>query len=210
MLATVYKPLEELTRPDFETFREAYQRQYRETERRQDGKPDTRLTRLEFYLVQWGVLPPRRIIFQFEENFAKLRASPIRAAILNFMAWCEVKYQPSTINTRRAGLLNFCLWFQDTQPARTQLDDVTRPIALAYAHTCGPYGIRDLLLDLRPRPVSERAALLRICDSGKPAHFARAQPVWVTGHSVGQRPRATLSGGHELQAVLRYIGTTPR
>jgi site-specific recombinase XerD len=133
LLATVYKPLSELTRADFESFRDEYQHHYRQSERRKGGKPDARLTRLEFYLVQWGVLPSRHIIFQFEENLARLRAQPIRTALLNFLEWCEVKYQPSTIDSRRAGLLNFFLWFQETQPTRTRLDDVTRPIALAYA-----------------------------------------------------------------------------
>ncbi len=133
LLATVHKPLSELTRLDFDAFRDDYQKWYR-TQGRKRHAGDPRLTRLEFYLVHWGVLPPRKIVFRHEEHFAKLQPGPIREAIVNFLQWGEAKYQPSTINSRRAGLLNFFLWFQEQQPFHNRLDAVTRPMALAYAH----------------------------------------------------------------------------
>ena len=133
LLAVVYKPLNELTRTDFEAFRDEYQRWYRGARRRNIGKGNARLSRLEFYLVHWRILPPATRVFRHEQHFARLQHESIRTAITAFMAWCDAKYQPSTIDSRRAALLNFFLWFQENHPGRGRLDEVTRPIALAYA-----------------------------------------------------------------------------
>jgi site-specific recombinase XerD len=133
LLAVVHKPLAQLTRPDFETFRDDYQHWYRSTARQHTARPNSRLTRLEFYLIAWGVLPPAKVSFRHEEHFARLRHAPIRRAILAFLEWCDAKYTPSTIHSRRAALLNFFLWFQEQHPTRGHLQDVTRPVALAYA-----------------------------------------------------------------------------
>lgn len=133
LLAVVYKPLNALTRSDFESFREEYQRWYQSAGRRRDGKGNARLSRLEFYLVHWHIIPPATRVFRHEQHFARLQHEVIRSAITAFMAWCDAKYQPSTIDSRRAALLNFFLWFQEHHPGRGQLDEVTRPIALAYA-----------------------------------------------------------------------------
>jgi site-specific recombinase XerD len=206
LLATVRKPLAELTRPDFETFRDAYQRQYREAKRRGDGLPDARLTRLEFYLVEWGVLPVRRIQFQFEVNFARLPEGPLRAAVLNFMAWCEVKYQPSTIGSRRAGVLHFFLWFQDTHPTRTRLDEVTRPIALEYAQHLralrdqGTYSsiyARDLYRSIRL--FYEFVILENLPTSPGRNPFGLQDIPWDSD------PVVRYLADPELQAVLRYV-----
>jgi integrase/recombinase XerC len=128
----VGKSLPELTRADFDWFRHEYQAWYRQTQRGQ-GRADPRLARLETYLIHWGIMPPAPIVYRHQLNFAQLRPQPIRAAILTYMAWCEVKYQPSTIYSRRAGLFTFFLWFQDHYPAGSRLDEITRSIALAYA-----------------------------------------------------------------------------
>jgi len=133
LLAVAYKPLAQLTRLDFEAFRQDYQQWYRSTEQQRTGRPNSRLTRLEYYLVAWGSLPPAKIIFRHEEHFARLRPPAIRKAILAFLQWGDAKYQPSTIHSRRAALLHFFLWFQEQHPTRIRLADVTRPIALAYA-----------------------------------------------------------------------------
>jgi len=133
LLAVVYKPLNEITRSDFEAFRDEYQRWYQSAVRRQDRKGNARLSRLEFYLVHWRIIPPATRVFRHEQHFARLQHQSIRTAITAFMAWCDAKYQPSTIDSRRAALLNFFLWFQDNHPGRGRLDEVTRPIALAYA-----------------------------------------------------------------------------
>jgi len=132
LLAIVGKPLNELTRADFDTFRDEYQTWYRHTQRRQ-GKPNARLTRLETYLVHWGVIPPAKIVYRHEVYFAQLRHAPIRAAIETYMHWAEVKFKNSTVSTQRAGLLTFFLWLQDQYPDRTRLDQVTRSVVLAYA-----------------------------------------------------------------------------
>ena len=135
LLAVVGKPLSEVSRPDFDTFRDDYQAWYRAQKRRSDGQPDARLTRLETYLVHWEVIPPAQLTFRHQQHFAQLRHQPIRGAIVTYLQWAEIKYQPSTIHSRRAGLLSFFLWFQATYPDSDQLDQVTRPVALAYAQT---------------------------------------------------------------------------
>lgn len=133
LLAVVGKPLEALSRADFETFRDEYQAWYRTAQRQSRGKPDSRLTRLEFYLIHWGILPPPKVVFAHETHFAQLRHPAICQAILNHMQWCDAKYQPSTIHSRRAALLYFFLWLQCEYPAHNRLDCVTRPVALGYA-----------------------------------------------------------------------------
>lgn len=133
LLAVVHKPLTELTRSDFETFRDEYQSWYQGTRCRQRGQRNTRLRRVEFCLVHWGIFPAATRVFRHEQHFARLQQVSIRSAITAFMDWCDAKYQPSTIDSRRAALLNFFLWFQENYPSRGRLDDVTRPMALAYA-----------------------------------------------------------------------------
>jgi site-specific recombinase XerD len=133
LLAFVAKPLNELTRADFDTFRTSYDRWYQESGRRADGATDARVFRLERYLVHWGVLSPPRIVFKHDEHFATLQHEPIKQAILAYMRWCDAKYQPSTIYSCRAAVLGFFLWLQADYPHIMRLDGVTRPIALAYA-----------------------------------------------------------------------------
>lgn len=58
----------------------------------------------------------------------------MKQAILTYMRWCDAKYQPSTIHSCRAG----SSWgssggSKQRIPHITQLNGVTRPIALAYA-----------------------------------------------------------------------------
>lgn len=133
LLARLGKPLDELTRADFELFQQEYQGWYRETGQRTDNRPNSRLTRLERYLVHWGVIPEAKIVFRHEEHFAQLRHEPIRQAILIHMQWCDAKYRPSSIHSRRAVLLNFFLWFQERYPACPRLNHVTRRVALEYS-----------------------------------------------------------------------------
>ncbi len=134
LLAVVGKPLDELTRVDFDLFRAQYQDWYQQTGRRKGNKPDARLFRLERYLVHWGIFPAAKFVFRHEEHFAQLRHELIRQAILIHMQWCDAKYRPSSINSRRAVLLNFFLWFQEHYATCARLDQVTRVIALEYAH----------------------------------------------------------------------------
>jgi site-specific recombinase XerD len=158
MLAVVHKPLAELTRAEFESFRDEYQRWYRTSQRQRDGKLNNHLSRLEVYLVHLRFLPPVKRVFKHEQHFARLQHVPIREAILAFMQWCDAKYQPSTIDSRRAALLHFFLWLQAERPQHSRLDDVTRPTALTYAQYLktlrekGQYGLiycLDLYRSLR-------------------------------------------------------------
>jgi integrase len=133
LLAFVAKPLNELTRADFDSFRASYDRWYQETGRRANGATDARVFRLERYLVHWGVLPAPRRVFKHDQHFATLHHQLIKQAILAYMRWCDAKYRPSTIDSCRASVLGFFLWLQAEHPQIDRLDGVTRPIALAYA-----------------------------------------------------------------------------
>lgn len=130
LLATTGKPLAELTRADFEAFKDKHDAWYRATHTAHAVDP--RLYRLERCLVHWDVIPEAKIVLRHEEHFAQLRHEPIRQAILTHMQWCDAKYKPSTIYARRASVLRFFLWFQNHYPERSRLDDVTRPVALKY------------------------------------------------------------------------------
>jgi integrase len=133
LLAVVGKPLNELDRTDFETFQTQYQTWYRQTGQRTNHQPNAHFFRLERYLVHWGAIPAAKFVFRHEEHFARLNHEPIRQAILLYMQWCDAKYNTSTINNRRASLLNFFLWFQELYPTRSHLDQVDRSVALDYA-----------------------------------------------------------------------------
>lgn len=133
ILVVAGKTLAELTRQDFNVFRDEYQTWYRETGRQKNGHSDSRLARLERYLEHWGILTKEKRVFRHEEHFARLRHAPIRAAIMTHMQWCESRHKPSSIDNRRAALLNFFSWFQERYPEQERLDGVTRAVALAYA-----------------------------------------------------------------------------
>ncbi len=133
MLAVMHKPLEELTRADFTAFSETYRTWYRETHPGiTNGTPKFRLFRLEHCLIHWGIFPPERRVFRHEQHFAALQHEPIRQAILHYMHWCDVRYQPSTIDSARAALLAFFHWLQKDYPEVSRLDEVTRTVALSY------------------------------------------------------------------------------
>jgi site-specific recombinase XerD len=205
LLAFAHKPLTELTRTDFDTFRTAYDQWYQAAERRADGEHDWRLPRLERYLVHWGVLPPPRIVFKHEMHFATLHHEPIREAILAYMRWCDAKYQPSTIHTCRASVLGFFRWLQADYPQIGRLDGVTRPIALAYAtylkrkvddKTYSPKYRTDLYRCMRL--FYEFAIVERLETSPDRNPFAAGD----TPSDPDPVPRYLTD--HDIQAVLRY------
>lgn len=208
LLAFVGKPLQEVTRTDFDAFRTTYDQWYRATGRRGDGGSDARLFRLERYLVQWGVLAPPRIVFTHEVHFAALRHEPVKQAILAYMRWCDAKYQPSTIHSCRASVLGFFLWLQAEAPHITRLDGVTRAIALAYAAylkrkvddaTYTPKYRTDLYR--RIRLFYEFAIDERLDTSPDRNPFA----VGDTPSDPDPVPRYLTD--HDMQAVLRYCAT---
>ena len=133
LLATVGKPLAELTRDDFETFRREYQQWYRTTNRRAGAR---RMPACSASSATWctGASCRRHASSSVTKNTSPVYVLPaIRSAILTYMTWCDVRYQPSTIHTHRAALLNFFLWLQDRDVESTRLDQVTRAVALNYA-----------------------------------------------------------------------------
>jgi site-specific recombinase XerD len=208
LLAFVGKPLPELTRVEFDTFRTTYDQWYQETRRRADGRTDARVFRLERYLVQWDVLPPPRIVFKHDEHFATLQHDPIKQAILAYMRWCDAKYQPSTIHSCRASVLGFFLWLQTNEPHISRLDAVTRPIALAYAlhlkrkvedKTYTPKYRTDLYR--RIRLFYEFAIVERLDTSPDRNPFA----IGDTPADPDPVPRYLTD--HDIQAVLRYCST---
>jgi integrase len=133
LLVVAHKPLNELTRADFEAFRDEYKAWYPHDKPHFDGEYDYRLYRLEQYLVHWKVIPPAQKVFRHEERFAQIRPGPIREAILLYMTFCQAKLNPSTIDNRRTHILAFFLWFQQHYPTSNHLEDVSREVALAYA-----------------------------------------------------------------------------
>jgi site-specific recombinase XerD len=208
LLAFVAKPLNELTRADFDSFRASYDRWYQETGRRANGATDARVFRLERYLVHWGVLPPPRIVFKHDEHFATLQHESIKQAILAYMRWCDAKYQPSTIYSCRASVLGFFLWLQADYPHIAQLDGVTRPIALAYA-THLKRKVEDKIytskyrtdLYRRIRLFYEFAIVERLESSPDRNPFAGGD----TPSDPDPLPRYLTD--HDIQVVLRYCAT---
>jgi site-specific recombinase XerD len=133
LLAVIQKPLEEVTRAEFDRFRDEYQHWYRSTNRQAKGQPDHRMFRLEYYFVHWQILPSAVRVYRHEAYFAQLRHEPIRTAIMRYMQWCSAKYKDSTMHSQRAAITNFFLWTQAHCPEVVQLDQVQRTTALAYA-----------------------------------------------------------------------------
>jgi site-specific recombinase XerD len=132
VLVLTHKPLEELTRADFEQFREQYHSWYLQQQHRTTGRPNPRLFKLERFLIHWGIFPPERRVFRHEQHFDLVQQEIFRQAILHYMQWCDVRYQPSTIDNARAALLAFFLWLQEHDRACAHLDEVTRTVALSY------------------------------------------------------------------------------
>jgi site-specific recombinase XerD len=130
VLIVTHQTLDELTREAFDTFREAYQKRYRKT--RKDGLPDSRLFRLEQYLVHWNNFSPTRTAPRHETLAEQIRHETFQAALLHYIRWCNVKYEVSTSYTRRAALLTFFLWLQQRFPDVNRLDGISREIVLSF------------------------------------------------------------------------------
>jgi hypothetical protein len=133
LLVVVHKPLDEVTRADFDVFRMEYNTWYRQAGKSFDGRYDYRMYRLEQYLVHWNLIPPVRTAFRHEERFAKVHAGSIKDAMAVHMIYCQAKYDPSPVENRRTHILAFFLWLQEHYPESNRLDDVSRAVVLAYA-----------------------------------------------------------------------------
>lgn len=213
LLSIVGKSLEELTRADFDAFRDEYQAWYRETGQHPQGWPDNDLYRLERYLMHWGIIPPAPRVLDHDKYFARLRHSPIRDAILIYMQWCDAKYKPSTIEGHRNTLRKFFLWLQECHPAHSRLDQVTRSVALEYAGYLkdrveeGTYSSRHRIhLYLRTRLFFDFAIDERFDTAPDRNPLSK--------HDVPQDPGVVprYIPDHELRLVLEYChnGASPR
>lgn len=127
------KLLEEITRSDFDQFRDEYHQWYRQEKRRKDGRPDPRLYRLERYLTHWGIIAPAKPVARHEQRFAHLEHQAFRHAVTRYLQWQEAKFSLSTLNSHRTALLTFFQWVREHYPAISRLDSVSREMSLAYA-----------------------------------------------------------------------------
>jgi integrase len=132
LLTTAGKPLDELTRADFDAFQDEYQAWYLQSQRSKRGDPNPHVAQLERYLVCLGIIPEAKFVPRHEERFAQLRHEPIRQALRTFLEWREAKCPDST-PAARDSLLRFFLWLQEHYPETSRLAGVSRTIALAYA-----------------------------------------------------------------------------
>lgn len=133
LLAVAHKPLDELTRADFEAFRAAYLAWYRGDTHRPGAARDPRLTRLEYYLVHcWKVFPPRPRVFRHDTYLAEVPDGPLKDAMLRYLQLCEARDRPASLERRRLALRGFSRWLGEHYPHVRRLDEVTRPVAVAY------------------------------------------------------------------------------
>ncbi len=208
LLSFVGKPVNDLTPADFAAFRASYDQWYREAGRRADGGKDARVFRLERYLVHWGVLPQPHVVFKHDEYFALLHHQAIKQAILDYMRWCDAKYQPSTIHSCRASVQSFFLWLQRDYPTITRLDEVRRPVALAYAASLkrkvadGTYSAKyrtDLYRRIR---LFYEFAIVEGLETAPDRN-----PFAVGDTPTAPDPVPRYLPDHDIQAVLRYCAT---
>lgn len=208
LLSFAGKPLQELTRADVDAFRTAYDQWYVRAGRRADGGKDARVFRLERYLVHWHVVPEPHVVFAHDAHFASLQHEPMKQAILTYMRWCDAKYQPSTIHSCRAGVLGFFRWLQAAYPHITQLNGVTRPIALAYA-TYLKQKVDDKTYS--PKYRSDLYRRIRLFYEFVIVEGLAATPdrnVFAVGDTPEDPdPVPRYLTDQEIQAILRYVAT---
>jgi hypothetical protein len=203
VLIVTHRTVEEMTREAFDAFREAYQAKYRQT--RKDGLPDSRLFRLEQYLVHWKVFSPTRTAPRHESLAAQIRHEAFQVALSHYMRWCNVKYEVSTTYTRRAALLTFFLWLDKHFPEVDRLDGISRELVLSfmeYLHLqieAGRYGKAYA----RSFHSSARHFFDFVIDEQLPTSPAR-NPFSVRDipHKEDMVPRYL--SDHELQTILAY------
>src|SRR5258708_12226806 len=68
-----------------------------------------------------------------ERYFDRFPPSFIRDAIVQYVQWCTVR-SPKAIYNRRKGVEYFLDWISEHHMDLRRLDEVKRPLALAYAH----------------------------------------------------------------------------
>jgi len=203
LLAIVGKPLDELTRSDFDAFRDEYNAWRERNGHHGKMPPDRRMFRLERYLIHLGVISEAKPVpLCYDEYFAVVGQGPIQRAILAYIQWCEAKYRSSTTRGRCRALLKFFLWLQEYYPDCSRLDDVTRSIALEYAHCLkgkdGTYSVSYCNNYTYLRLFFDFAANERLDTSPARNPFAKTD--------LPRRPDPTprCLSDHELRTVLEY------
>src|SRR5437764_6872887 len=131
LLVNQGKALEQVSRADFEAFRDEYQMRYRL--KRRKGQPDPRLYSLEQYLIHWGIFAPAPVVFRYEEHFSMLIHDSVRHALSFYMTWAAAKYDRSSLTGQRRALQLFFCWLQEHYPQAGSLHEVTRSIAIDYS-----------------------------------------------------------------------------
>jgi integrase len=133
LLAVCGKTANEITRADFDRFREDYEPQYRSKARQENVRPHSYLYRLERILEHQGMITERKREIHHESYFDCFPPSFIRDAIVQYVQWCTVR-SPKGIYNRRKGVEYFLDWISEHHTGLRRLDEVKRPLALAYAH----------------------------------------------------------------------------
>ncbi len=133
-LAIVQKPLEELTREDFDAFKEEYTRWYTEKRVQKSGRSNHVLFRLEQLLIHLKVIakkPPTPL--DYDPYFADFPESLLKQAILAYLRWGEVKYSAKSRHSERRALACFLHWLVEQYPECDTPASISRSISLAYA-----------------------------------------------------------------------------
>lgn len=133
LLAVSGKTAQEMTRDDFEHFRETYATLYQRESRQNRGHPNAHLYRLERILVHVGIIPERLRGSPSRLYFERLPPSFLREAILEYLDWCKVR-SVKRLHNNRIALQYFSEWLSERHADWTRLDQAQRPHALEYAH----------------------------------------------------------------------------
>jgi len=132
LLAVQGKQLEDITRSNFEAFRNEYQAWYVSTSRHKYERNDPRIARIERFLLHWKILTPQKKVFMHEVYFSRLKHDLFKNAILEYINWYEARSQPGSVESRRVSIIKFFLWLQESHPKAQRLDHINRHIAIDF------------------------------------------------------------------------------
>jgi len=130
LLAVSGKQLEDISRSDFEAFRKEYQAWYATLGYSMNY--NTRLAKIERFLIHWKILSPKKKVFQHEIYYSRLKHELFKNALLDYIKWYEVQNARKSVQLRRYQVTYFFLWLQESHPKIQRLDEVSRHIALDY------------------------------------------------------------------------------
>jgi site-specific recombinase XerD len=202
---TAGKPLDELTRADFDRFRDDYQAWYRRAGRGMARGPNSRVSRLEHYLVHLGIIPEAEFRFCHEEYFSQLHHDRVRAAALRYMQMCDAKYKRSTISARRGAVVRFFEWLQERHPDYSRLDDVTRATAMEYArHLKAKVESGDYSLPYRNQLYMAAGYFFEFGIEERLPTFPERNPFVGRDIAAVPNPVPRYLPDHELRAVIEY------